>query len=150
MDENPVILFDGVCHLCAASVKFLIEHDPAGRFRFVRLQSDTARRLLSRHDENAGTLDSVLLLYRGRLYRKSRAVLRSALLLNHGWPLLGVFLLVPRFIADPVYDFIGRHRYRWFGRMPACWIPETDQRWRFLDLADDPAQMTQGRSVEAG
>jgi predicted DCC family thiol-disulfide oxidoreductase YuxK len=136
MDENPVILFDGVCQLCSASVKFVIERDPAGHFRFARLQSEFSRRLLTEHGAADSDLDSVILIHRGKLYRKSRAVLHTALHLNRGWPLMGALLLVPRFIADPVYDWIGRHRYRWFGRMDTCWLPLTDQRWRFLDMED--------------
>ena len=54
-------------------------------------------------------LDSVVLIYKGRMYHRSRAALHT-LLLHRAWPLLGVFLLVPRLIADPVYDYIDRHR----------------------------------------
>ena len=137
MDENPTILFDGVCHLCAASVQFVIKRDPQQRFRFARLQSAVAQQLLAAHDAADNGLDSVILIYRGQLYRKSRAALRTALLLHRAWPLLGVFLLVPRFIADPVYDYIGRHRYQWFGKMDACGLPDTEQRWRFLDVDEN-------------
>lgn len=137
MKEHPVILFDGVCHLCAGSVRFVIKRDPTQRFRFARLQSGVAQQLLSEHHVANNALDSVVLIYRGQVYRKSRAALRTLLLLNGVWPVMGVFLLVPRFIADPVYDYIGRHRYRWFGKMDACWLPETDQRWRFLDVDED-------------
>ena len=138
MDENPIILFDGVCHLCAASVQFVIKRDPQQRFRFARLQSNISQQLLAAHDATDNGLDSVILLYKGRLYRKSRAALHTARLLHHGWPLMGLFLLVPRFIADPVYDYIGSHRYRWFGKMNACRLPETDQHWRFLDADEAP------------
>ena len=142
MKEHPVILFDGVCHLCAGSVRFVIKRDPQQRFRFARLQSGVAQQLLSEHNVVNNGLDSVVLVYRGRVYRKSRAALRILLLLNRAWPAMGVFLLVPRFIADPVYDYIGQHRYRWFGKMDACWLPETDQRWRFLDV-DERLEQTQ-------
>ena len=138
MNENPIILFDGVCHLCAASVQFVIKRDPQQRFRFARLQSGVAQQLLAGHDASDNGLDSVVLIYQGQLYRKSRAALRTALLLHRAWPLMGVFLLVPRFIADPVYDYIGRHRYQWFGKMDACGLPDTDQRWRFLDVDEHP------------
>ena len=137
MDDNPIILFDGICHLCAASVQFVIKRDPKQRFHFARLQSQVAQQLLAAHDAADNGLDSVILIYRGQLYRKSRAALRIALLLNRAWPLMGVFLLVPRFIADPVYDAIGRHRYQWFGKMNACSLPESAQRWRFLDVDED-------------
>ena len=137
MDENPILLFDGVCHLCAASVQFVIKRDPQQRFRFARLQSGVAQQLLVAHHASNNSLDSVVLIYRGRLYRKSRAALRTAMLLNRAWPLMGVFLLVPRFIADPVYDTIGRHRYQWFGKKESCWLPESNQHWRFLDVDED-------------
>lgn len=137
MKEHPVILFDGVCHLCAGSVRFVIKRDPQQRFRFSRLQSAVARQLLAEHDVTNNGLESVVLIYKEQVYRKSRAALRILLLLNRAWPAMGVFLLVPRFIADPVYDCIGKHRYQWFGKMDACWLPETDQRWRFLDLDED-------------
>jgi len=133
MDENPIILFDGVCHLCAGSVQFVIKRDPRQRFRFARLQSKVAQQLLAEQQASDTGLDSVILIYQGRLYRKSRAVLRTALLLRPAWPLLGIFLLVPRFIADPVYDFIGQHRYQWFGKKASCRLPESGQHWRFLD-----------------
>jgi predicted DCC family thiol-disulfide oxidoreductase YuxK len=123
--------------LCAASVQFVIKRDPKERFRFARLQSTVAQQLLAAHNAADNGLDSVILIYRGQLYRKSRAALRTAMLLNRAWPLMGVFLLVPRFIADPVYDYIGRHRYQWFGKMNTCWLPETDQHWRFLDMDED-------------
>jgi len=137
MDENPILLFDGVCHLCAGSVQFVIKRDPQQRFRFARLQSAVAQQLLTEHNATDNGLDSVVLIYQGELYRKSRAALRTALLLNRAWPVMGVFLLVPRFIADPVYDYIGRHRYQWFGKKDFCSLPESDQHWRFLDVGED-------------
>jgi predicted DCC family thiol-disulfide oxidoreductase YuxK len=132
-EDKPILLFDGVCHLCAGSVQFVIKRDPLQRFRFAPLQSAAAQQLLAKYDASGNNLDSVVLIYKGRMHRKSRAALHTLLLLHRAWPLLGVFLLVPRFIADPIYDFIGRHRYRWFGKMKTCWLPETDQQWRFLD-----------------
>ena len=137
MNENPILLFDGVCHLCTASVQFVIKRDPQQRFRFARLQSAVAQQLLAAHHASDNSLDSVILIYQGQLYRKSRAALRTAMLLNRAWPLMGVFLLVPRLIADPVYDYIGNHRYRWFGKQDSCWLPESDQRWRFLDVDEE-------------
>jgi predicted DCC family thiol-disulfide oxidoreductase YuxK len=137
MDDNPVILYDGICHLCADSVQFVIRRDPQQRFRFARLQSKTAHRILANYHATDNDLDSVILIYQGRLYRKSRAALHIARLLSGAWPLLGLFLLVPRFIADPVYDYIGRHRYHWFGRQASCSVPDPEQRWRFLDSRED-------------
>ena len=60
------------------------------------------------------------------------AALRIARKLGAGWPLLYCFIVVPRPLRDWVYDFIGNRRYRWFGKMDACWIPNDDVSDRFL------------------
>ena len=38
--RGDLIIFDGVCNLCEASVNFIIRHDAAGVFRFVPSQSE--------------------------------------------------------------------------------------------------------------
>ncbi len=67
--------------------------------------------------------DTVLFWMEGKLYSRSTAALRIAMKLRFPWPLLGVFLLVPRFIRDPVYNFVARNRVRWFGRRHTCYLP---------------------------
>ncbi|MCK5077061.1 MAG: DUF393 domain-containing protein, partial [Calditrichia bacterium] len=54
--SEQVVLFDGVCKLCNASVKFIIKHDPKAHFRFAMLQSDFARRILIRNDISSENL----------------------------------------------------------------------------------------------
>src|SRR5258706_4519570 len=71
----PVILFDGVCNLCNGFVQFVIAHDPAARFQFAALQSDSARRLLARLDGLGGIPDSGVLVESGRVYTRSSAAL---------------------------------------------------------------------------
>ncbi len=40
--------------------------------------------------------------------------------------------VVPRFIRDPLYRWIARHRYRLFGRRATCVVPAADIADRFL------------------
>lgn len=127
--RHPVILFDGVCNLCTGSVQFVIERDSAKRFRFASLQSPVAERLLGRRDE----LESVVLFEQGRVYRKSTAALRISRRLDGAWPLLAVLLVIPKFLRDAVYDWIGRRRYRMFGKRDECWVPNAELAERFLD-----------------
>ncbi len=127
--DRPVILFDGVCNLCTGSVRFVIERDARKRFRFASLQSPVAERLLGRRED----LESVILLQNGKIYRKSGAALRIARRLDGLWPALAVFLVVPRFLRDAVYDWIGRRRYRMFGKRDVCWTPQPELAERFLD-----------------
>ena len=39
-------------------------------------------------------------------------------------------------IANPIYDFVGNRRYKWFGRKEECWIPNEKLQQRFLDKSD--------------
>jgi predicted DCC family thiol-disulfide oxidoreductase YuxK len=118
-----------VCNLCTGSVQFVIERDSRKQFRFASLQSPVAERLLGRRDD----LESMVLLQDGKIYRKSTAALRIARRLDGLWPALAIFLGVPRFLRDAVYDAIGRRRYRMFGKRDVCWTPQPELAERFLD-----------------
>lgn len=128
---RPIILFDGVCNLCTGSVRFVIERDSRRQFRFASLQSAVAQELLGGNER--GRLESMILMDGGRIYRKSSAVLLIAMRLDGLWPLLSAFSVVPRPIRDALYDWIGRRRYRLFGRREACWRPNAGLAERFLD-----------------
>lgn len=132
---GPVVLFDGVCNLCHASVSYVIDRDPHGRFRFASLQSETARTLLERHGVPipGSEPDTVLLLEDGRVYAQSTAALRIARRLSGPTRLLSLFLAVPRPVRDLVYRLVARNRYRWFGRSDACRVPTPALKARFLE-----------------
>ncbi len=130
--SGPLLLFDGVCNLCTGSVKFVIKHDRRERFRFASLQSPYARQLLGVPDGEEDPLSSMLLIVDGRLLSQSTAVLNVARRLDAPWPLASVFLLVPPFLRNWVYAWIGKRRYRWFGEKEACWLPDPKLAARFL------------------
>lgn len=110
-------------------MRFVIQRDSRKRFRFASLQSAVAAELLGQPDAR----DSVVLVEGAKVYRKSCAVLRIARRLDPPWPLLAAFLIVPRPLRDAAYDWIGRRRFRWFGRKEACWRPEPHVAERFID-----------------
>lgn len=127
-----VILFDGVCNFCNATINFVIDHDRANRFVFAPLQSETGRQLLQTNGLDNAKLDSVVLLKNGVVYHKSDAALQIARQLDGPWPLLYVFRILPRFLRNFVYDIVARNRYRWFGRRDSCRMPSPELRQRFL------------------
>lgn len=132
LSGRPILLFDGVCNLCNHSVQFIIRRDSRGVFRFASLQSEAARELLSGFQEKPTGLSTVVLLENGRLRLKSDAALGVLRRLPGLWPLLYVFILVPRPIRDAVYDWVARNRYRWFGKKDQCMLPRPEWRERFL------------------
>lgn len=134
MTSDPaIVLFDGVCNLCNASVRFILRRDPHGRFRFAALQSDSGRRLLAEHGLPADALSTVVVVADGRVYTRSDAALRIARGLAGGWPALGALRVVPRFLRDAAYRAVAASRYRVFGRRDECMLPTPELRARFLE-----------------
>jgi predicted DCC family thiol-disulfide oxidoreductase YuxK len=134
-DTSPlplIVLFDGDCGLCNATVNFLLKRDPHKRFRFAPLQSQIARDLLTPHGMNPDQLNSVVLIDNDRAYVKSNAVLRIALELPEPWPLVGILSFIPAFLRDDLYNFVARHRKQWFKSPDACRAPTAEERSQFL------------------
>lgn len=131
MKNNPVLIFDGVCNLCNNAVDFFISRDKEKIFRYAPLQGEFAKANLD--STRLKNLDSVVLLYEGKLYIKSQAILKALIIL--GWPyrLCGIFKLVPICISDKVYDLIASNRYKFFGKKDSCRLPTVEEKSLFLD-----------------
>jgi predicted DCC family thiol-disulfide oxidoreductase YuxK len=129
---GAVVLFDGVCNFCNATINFVIEHDRAGYFKFAPLQSKLGEQLMGEHDIDRTGTDSVILVEDGKAYTHSDAALRIARRLDGIWSWAYAFRVVPRFIRDAAYRLFARNRYRVFGRQDACMMPTREIRARFL------------------
>jgi predicted DCC family thiol-disulfide oxidoreductase YuxK len=130
--DHPVVIFDGVCNLCNASVRFIIRHDPEAVFRFAPLQSKAAQKLLGGATLPVDSSDSVLLVDGNNVYSESTAALMIARKLKGGWHLLYGLMIIPSPIRDAIYRLVARNRYRIFGKREQCMIPEPDALYRFL------------------
>lgn len=130
---KDTLLFDGVCNLCNGAVNFIIDRDPNRHFQFAALQSEFGQQQLDRLGLNQEDFDSLVLLSEGKVYKKSSAALKIAGNLKGLYPLLKVFLIVPPFIRNGIYDIIARNRYKWFGQSDTCRIPTPELRSRFIE-----------------
>lgn len=130
--NKSIILFDGVCNLCNSSVHFIIKHDPKAHFLFASLQSDAATKLLLHYNSKKNTFNSIILIEKGTIYKKSTAALKIAKNLNGFYPILYTFIIIPPFIRNYIYDFIATNRYKWFGKKESCMIPTKENKHRFL------------------
>ena len=133
MQIQSVIFFDGLCNLCNGAVQFIIERDTNNVYHFASLQSDFAKNELSKFDIDTAQMNSFILLENGKIYQRSTAALRVAKKLNGLWPLLYVFIIVPPFIRNAVYNYIAKNRYKWFGKQESCWVPTPELKSKFLD-----------------
>ncbi len=132
IEKQGIVLFDGVCNFCNDSVQFTIKRDPKGYFKFASIQSEEGQALLKQHSLPIDTIDTIVLIENGKAYTFSTAPLRVARKLNGLWSLLYIFILVPPFIRNPIYRWVARNRYKWFGKKDSCMMPSPEIRSRFL------------------
>ena len=129
--NTQLILFDGVCNFCNASINFIIDHDPEKHFKFAPLQSDLGQSILTQFGKNTNDFDSVILLKNNQLYQKSEAAIEIVKHLSGAWKYLAVFGILPTSLLNFFYDIIAKNRYRIFGKTETCRMPTPELKERF-------------------
>ena len=129
---TDIVIFDGVCNLCARSVQFILRHESEPRFQFSPVQSAAGARLLTAHGYSAANVATFVFLSEGKVYTRSTAALRIARHFKGPWQLLRALWIVPRPLRDLLYDLVARNRYSWFGKADSCLIPTPELSARFL------------------
>lgn len=130
--DKPLVLFDGVCNLCNASVQFIIEHDPEGKIMFASLQSERGQAILQHLGMKMDDFDTFIFIEKGVAYTRSTGILKEIRYFRGLWRFLYVFIVIPRPIRDFFYNIVARNRYRWFGKKNECWLPTPELKMRFL------------------
>ena len=128
----PIVVFDGTCVLCSSWVAFLLRHAERRRFRFSTTQSPAGKKLLHAHGvdtENPGTF---LYLDSGHGYTESDAAIRMLCALGGAWRAAAFGYALPKRLRDPLYRWVARNRYRWFGRRAQCFVPSATDHELFL------------------
>ena len=129
--DEKIVLFDGVCNYCNAMVNLAIRNDKKAVLKFATLQSDTGNQLKSKYNIPP-EIDSVIFIENGKVYTYSDAAIRTARYFR--WPAKIIYGLtvIPKFIREPIYKWIAKNRYKWFGKREECMIPAPDVKSRFL------------------
>jgi predicted DCC family thiol-disulfide oxidoreductase YuxK len=131
--NKPIVLFDGVCNLCNRIVQFIIKRDKKKQFLFASLQGKKGQEILKKFNLPVNDFNSFIILEGDKIYTRSIAALRMVRKLGGGWKLFYVFIILPRFIRDAVYNWIARNRYKWYGKRDECMVPTPELKERFLD-----------------
>ncbi len=131
-----IVLYDGVCVVCNRAVRSLIAADRKASLRFAPLQGATAEALRRRHPELPHEIDTIALVERvageERVYLRSDALFRIAALVEGPWRRLAWLRVLPRGLTDLGYRLFVRVRYRLFGRLDHCPVPNPAERERYL------------------
>ncbi|EPR70401.1 hypothetical protein ADIWIN_3757 [Winogradskyella psychrotolerans RS-3] len=113
---------------------FVIKRDKKDKFLFAPLQSDVGKGIIKKFNIDTKDTDSILLYNpkKDNLSYKSTAALLVAK--NLGFPtyILSIFLILPAFIRNWVYNYIAKNRYKWYGKKESCMIPTPELKSKFL------------------
>jgi len=132
MNESNLIIFDGVCNLCNASVNFIIRRDKRKRFAFSPMQSQFAQKTMSDYNIPGLANDTFILIKNNKIYLRSDAALEIARNLDAMWKIFFGLKIVPKIIRDSLYNQIARNRYKLFGRRRECMLPTKELMDRFI------------------
>ena len=128
---EKIVLFDGVCNLCNASVQFIIRHNKNADLKFASLQSEFGQRQLAKFQLST-EVRTIVFIKDGRAFLRSNAALEVCKYLDGFYPYLKILKIIPTFFRDWIYNIIAKNRYTWFGKKDQCWIPTPDLASRFL------------------
>ena len=129
--NHPIVLFDGVCNYCNTMVNFAIKWNKKRNLRFAPLQSEVGIAHLKKYSipEN---VDSVIFIEDEKGYTFSTAALKICKHLSFPVKFLFILILVPAFIREPIYKWVAKNRYKWFGKKETCMIPSKEVKELFL------------------
>lgn len=116
----------------------MLKRDKRDHFRFASLQSDFAKRLLTRQGLDPDDLDTVYVAKNygqpdEKMLARSDAILFLLKQLGGFWKLAAVGKILPRLLRDGMYELVARNRYQVFGKYESCMLPEPRHRTKFLD-----------------
>jgi predicted DCC family thiol-disulfide oxidoreductase YuxK len=118
--ERHILLFDGVCNLCNGLVRFIMKRAKNKRFKFIPLQSPQGLSMLKNYGLPVDDLDTVVFISGEKYYLRSSAILHVLKELGGIWKLFYIFIIIPRFLRDFIYNIIAKTRYKIFGRQDTC------------------------------
>ena len=133
--KPAIIIFDDLCLLCNKSVRFIIKHDKHKRYYFTGIQTPLAQEIRSMHQLTEIQNDTIIMCQEKDCYLKSRAFIEIVSSFGGAWKIMAVLKYIPTFLLDWFYDFIAKHRYRFFGRSSTCLLPTKEIQDRFVDKA---------------
>ena len=132
-DDQPVIVYDGVCVLCSTAMRTIARRDRRQRYRYTSGQSSLGTALLRHYSLDPEDFETVLLIEDGRAWGKLDMARRIAAEIGGAWRLLELFAFFPGTMQDWCYDRIARNRYRLFGRSDVCIAPDPSWRQRIIE-----------------
>ncbi len=127
-----IILFDGVCNFCNATVNFILKHDKKHLFRFSPQQSEKGKEMLMQYGRADTDLNALIFIDENDLLEGMDAVIGVSKYLKGYFHLFYLLRFLPCGVTHAAYAFVAKNRYRWFGKKDSCRMPEAGEENLFL------------------
>lgn len=116
----PIVLYDGTCGFCDATVRFFRDRCAADRLEFEPQRSPRGRWLLNQHGLDADRIASVVVIDGSRALTQTAAVLWLLRSVPGLRPLAYLGAALPPGLREAAYGWLARHRHRLFGKVDSC------------------------------
>jgi predicted DCC family thiol-disulfide oxidoreductase YuxK len=129
---DSIIFFDGLCGLSNLFTKWILRNDRTCIYRVASLQGQTALKVLSSRDHDAGK-SSIVLVEGVRVYKYSEAIFRILSGLGGLCRIVAFILMwIPKYIRDWGYGVITQQWCRRFGKPVTQRLAKDWEGERFL------------------
>jgi len=119
LTENVIVIYDGICGFCNASIQFILNNRPSKILKFVSFQSEIGQRILLKLQLQI-SLDSIVVIENKKHYLKSEAFLKIMKYLDSKFKYIYYLNVIPLWISDFCYNIISKNRYLLMGRVSTC------------------------------
>lgn len=126
-----IVIYDGVCGFCDASIQFILNRKPSDKIRFISFQSKIGQQIMSKFNLKTN-LDTIIFIEKGTVYQKSKAFLKILKHVNSYWYYLHYLQIIPNKLSDFCYNIIAKHRYLIMGKVEQCRLLSPEERKFFI------------------
>ena len=132
MSDHGLLLFDGNCAFCNKAVMYTAKRDVDGYILYASLQSELGQYLLEKNGLPRDYIQSLVYFDKGKVYTRTDASCEIAKHFSGASKLLHYLKFIPAPLRNPVYDLFAKYRYKLFGRIESCELPNSEIASRVL------------------
>lgn len=100
----------------------------------MQLLSAPGKKLLNKFGLDSKNFDTFILIEDETFYTRSAAALKIARGLSGLLKVLYVFIFLPGFLRDWLYNLIAKNKYKLFGKREVCRLPDEQEKKKFLEV----------------
>ena len=135
MDHNlpfqHIIFYDGECGLCNGGVQFILKYEKTNEIHFSTLQNNLGQSVLKYLNLSTTNLSTFIYFRKNKYLTKSSAALYSLKDCKSWVSILFLFIIIPKFLRDIVYDLVAKNRQKIF-LVKHCVLPSKEKKKRFI------------------